>query len=147
MELIRATPEKGRSVFFNKTHYIKSWDNLPPSLISEHVRLLREIVPNYVVDYGSNWISYNIIPGTPVSRMKHTLELMESVYNFCLENIKETSPYAHGDWALSNILIDGDNIRMCDWDNLGIYPLEEVYSKLHQDLLDGFGVPFLKLVK
>ena len=40
--------------------------------------------------------------------------------------MKETAPYFHNDWALHNILIDGDNLQLIDWDTCGIYPEQEV---------------------
>ena len=139
MELIRTNQEKERSVFFDKDHYVKAWGNITPKWIGEHVQLLKEIVPGYVKSYGGNWISFNIVPGIPASEFEHTPEFVDRIYNFCLENIKQTAPYVHGDWALSNMIIDGDNIRMVDWDNLGIYPEDEVYAKLHEDMKSAFG--------
>lgn len=139
MELIRENKAKGRSVFFDGTHYIKVWNNQTPKWISEHVRLLKDTVPGYVVDYGGNWISYNIVPGVPASTFNHTDDFIRRIHNFCLENIKSTQPYVHGDWTLSNILVDGDTLRMCDWDNLGIYPTDSVLKKLEEDLASAFG--------
>lgn len=147
MQLIKKNSEKGRTVFFNGTHYVKCWDDPPRHWIYNHVKLLREKIPGYVVDYGGNWISYTVIPGIPANTFPHTPEFIERIYNFCLDNIKETAPYAHGDWVLSNILIDGNIIRMCDWDNFGIYPQEEITKKLHSDLTSAFGTSFLKLIK
>lgn len=139
MELVRQNTEKRRSVFFNGTNYIKIWDEDKEQWIVEHVRLLKEILPGYVADYGKNWISYNIISGVPASTFNHTPEFVKLIRDFCLENIKQTAPYVHGDWSLSNILIDGDVIRMCDWDNIGIYNMEEVNKKLDFDLRNAFG--------
>ena len=146
MEIIRKNIEKGRTVFFNGTHYVKVWDNLPTDWIHNHVALLHEHNPGYVASYGSNWISYNIIPGVPASTFNHTPEFIKRIYNFCIGNIKETSPYAHGDWSLSNMLINGDRIVLCDWDNLGIYPKEEVESKMTKDLIDAFGIEAMQHV-
>lgn len=139
MQLIRQNTEKGRSVYFNEDCYIKVWSNVTPKWISDHVKLLKNIVPDYVLDYGGNWISFKVVPGVPASDFPHTPEFFEKIKSFCLENIKQTSPYVHGDWSLSNILIDHDNIKMCDWDNLGIYPEEEINKKLEFDLRNAFG--------
>ena len=147
MKLIRDNIEKKRRVYYCENRYHKVWDDKSPQWITNHADLLNKVVPGYVLDFGDNWIDYAIIPGTLVNQLPHTTELMQKVYNFCLVNIQQTYPYAHGDWALSNMLIDADVIRMCDWDNLGIYPQKEVYAKLHQDLLDSFGSAFLKLIK
>jgi tRNA A-37 threonylcarbamoyl transferase component Bud32 len=45
----------------------------------------------------------------------------------------------HGDWTLSNIIINGDTMTMVDWDNLGSYPVDQVYKKLQSDLKSAFG--------
>lgn len=142
MKLIRRNQEKERSVFFDGSHYIKVWGNVSPRWISTHVRLLREIVPNYVHDYGGNWISFNVIEGVPASTLEHTPEFVDRIYKFCLDNIKQTMPYVHGDWSLSNMIVNGDKITLCDWDNLGEYPEEEVRAKLHEDMKSAFGELF-----
>jgi RIO-like serine/threonine protein kinase len=148
MQLIRDNIEKRRQVYYCGDRYRKVWDNTVSSnWIKEHVHLLKQIVPGHVLDYSDCWIEYAVVPGTLVSELTHTPELVKKVYNFCLDNILETYPYVHGDWALSNMLIDNDTIRMCDWDNLGIYPMAEVINKLHEDLTSSFGVLFLKLIK
>lgn len=139
MELVRQNIEKGRSVFFNGDHYVKVWTDITPQWISEHVRLLKDLLPGYVLDHGGNWISYRIIPGVPASTFPQTPEFFAKIKNFCLENIKQTYPYVHGDWSLSNIIIDNDDINLCDWDNVGIYPAEEVNEKLEYDLRNAFG--------
>ena len=50
-----------------------------------------------------------------------------------------TMPYAHGDWVLINIIIDGDIIEMIDWDNLGKHPKFFVKRKIKSDLKSAFG--------
>lgn len=147
MKLIRENIEKHRRVYYCGNRYHKVWDNKTPDWVESHVLLLNKVVPGYVLESGDCWIDYTIIPGTPVSHLLHTPDLMKQVYNFCLDNIQKTHPYAHGDWSLSNMLIDGDSIRMCDWDNLGIYPADEVHAKMRQDLLDGFGRSVLELIE
>jgi RIO-like serine/threonine protein kinase len=147
MELIRENKEKHRATYFCGDRYRKVWTNTTPKWISDHVQLLKEQVPNYVLDFGNNWIDYKIIEGTPASKFPQTPEFIERIYDFCLDNVTEILPYVHGDWTLSNMIIDGDKITMCDWDNLGIYPMDEVYDKLHRDLLSSFGDPFLKYME
>lgn len=146
MKLIRENKEKHRATFFCGDRYRKEWYNVSPVWISYHVQLLNEVVPGYVLNFGDNWIEYKVIKGTPVSTLPHTPELAQKVYNFCLENIKNTSPYVHGDWALSNMLLDGDTIQMCDWDNLGIYPSEQVEGKMFKDLIDAFGITMMQRI-
>lgn len=146
MKLIRENKEKHRSTYFCGDRYRKVWTNTTPKWISEHVQLLKKQVPNYVLDFGGNWIDYAIVPGVPVNTLPHTPELALKVYNFCIDNIESTQPYAHGDWSLSNMLIDGDTIRLCDWDNLGIYPEDQVEGKLFKDLIDAFGITMMQRV-
>lgn len=147
MEIIRENKEKQRTVYYCGDRYHKVWDNVMPVWINNHVQLLNQVVPGYVLSHGNNWIDFAIIPGTPVSQLPHTEELVTKVYKFCLENIQQTYPYAHGDWALSNMLIDNNDIRMCDWDNLGLYTREDITKKLHEDLVSSFGDLFLKLIE
>jgi RIO-like serine/threonine protein kinase len=139
MILIKLNKEKNRSVFFNKTHYVKIWDNISPNWINDHVKLLKEFTPGYVIDYGNNWISYNVITGTLASTVPHSREFVNFIHKSCLDQIKSTSPWYHGDWSLSNIIINNNKIHMIDWDNLDQYKEEEVYIKLNSDLKSAFG--------
>ena len=133
--------EKGRSVFYNNDHYVKVWnhDKITPKWIIEHVQLLKTLVPGYVIDHGENWIAFKEIDGIPANLFDHSAEFVQRIQQFCLENIKQTYPYAHGDWTLSNMIVDHDKIIMIDWDNVGIYPEEEVYNKMNLDLKSAFG--------
>jgi RIO-like serine/threonine protein kinase len=142
MKLIRENKEKQRTIYFCGDRYKKVWENATPEWVEHHAQLLRKYLPGYVLDFGGNWIDYAIIPGVPASTVEHTPEFINRIYKFCLDSIVDTYPYVHGDWALSNILVDGDNLRLCDWDNLGVYPMEEVKAKLITDLTDAFGKTF-----
>lgn len=139
MELIKRNEEKKRSVFFTGTSYVKSWDNVTPQWVSDHVKLLKTMVPGFVIDYGENWIEYNIIKGTPANTVPHTDEYCKTIYDYCLQQIESTKPYVHGDWVLSNMIITDRGIRMIDWDNLGIYDETLVKEKLERDLISAFG--------
>lgn len=131
--------EKQRSVYFDGIHYVKIWKDKTPRWISDHIRLLEHHVPGYAIDWGGNWIAFRAIPGKPASEFEHTPEFIKRIHEYCVNQIETMKPWCHGDWALSNILIDGDNIHMIDWDNLGQYPEEEVYAKLKKDLTSAFG--------
>lgn len=139
MILIKLNKEKNRSVFFNETHYVKIWDNISPVWISNHVILLKKFAPGYVIDYGKNWISYNVIPGILASTIPHNTDFVNFIYRACLDQIKSTRPWYHGDWALSNIIINDNKICMIDWDNLDQYTEEEVHIKLTNDMKSAFG--------
>jgi hypothetical protein len=147
MKLIRENKEKQRTTYFCGDRYKKVWENSTPEWVIHHVQLLDKHVPGYVLNFGNNWIDYAVIPGVLASTFPHTPEFIKKIYKFCLDSIVETSPYVHGDWALSNMLVDGNIIRMCDWDNLGVYPMDEVKAKLIADLTDAFGKEFLLCVQ
>lgn len=139
MKLIRENKEKQRSVFLNGDRYVKVWGNRPTMWITEHVQLLEQHVPGFVIDHGANWISYKLIPGVPASKLPHTPEFVKRIHEFCINQINETRPWFHGDWTLSNMIVDGDTITMVDWDNLGQYSEEEMQAKLNSDLKSAFG--------
>jgi RIO-like serine/threonine protein kinase len=140
MELIKENKEKKRSVYFNNGCYRKIWAYERSEWIHKHVKMLGHVMPNFVVGYGLDYIDYKVIPGTTANKFEHTDEFIRKIYNFCLENIKLTKPWVHGDWVLSNIIIQPDNsMVMIDWDNLGIYREDAYMDKLHSDLISAFG--------
>jgi RIO-like serine/threonine protein kinase len=142
MKLVRDNKEKHRKVFFCGDSYLKIWTYIDSNWIKKHVKILDQLIPGYVLDFGNNWISYKVVPGIPASmsnEFPHTLEFKKKIYDFCFDQIKSTCPWYHGDWTLSNIIIDGDNITMVDWDNIGQYSETEVYLKLKNDLTSAFG--------
>lgn len=139
MVLVKENKEKYRSVFFDGEHYVKVWHTATPQWISDHVSILETLIPGYVIEHGENWIKFKTIQGVPASTLEHTDDFIKKVYEFCLEQIKNTLPYAHGDWVLSNIIVNQDTMFMVDWDNVGTYPEDEIYKKLHHDLKSAFG--------
>ena len=64
------------------------------------------------------------------------------IYEFCIDSVKQTRSYVHYDWVLSNIMIDGDNIYLVDWDNVGLYEEKEIMDKMYSDLRALFGEKF-----
>lgn len=151
MVLIKENLQKKRQTWKFNDYYRKVW--LFKDLVwqKQHVELLNEVVPNYVLSFNHDdnnmWIDYHIVPGVPASTFLHTDEFIKRIYDFCIKNINETRPYAHGDWVLSNILVDGDTLRLCDWDNLNIYPEEDKITKLKLDLRSAFGKRFDEVIQ
>jgi RIO-like serine/threonine protein kinase len=139
VKLIRYNNEKQRAVYFCGDSYKKIWYNVDPVWIEKHVEDLNLLLPGYVLEHGNNWIRFKVVEGTPASEFPHTLEFVEKIHNFCLSQILETTPMYHGDWTLSNIIINGDEMTMIDWDNLGSHPIDQVYKKLASDLKSAFG--------
>jgi len=140
MELIRENKEKQRAMYFCGDRYRKVWGNISPEWIYRHVKLLDRIVPDRVLTYGKDYIEYKIVEGTTANLREHTDEFIKQIYKFCLENIQSTKPWVHGDWTLSNIVIQPDGqLVMIDWDNLGMYREEDYMNKLQNDLISAFG--------
>ena len=139
MELVKENTDKGRTVYFCGDRYKKVWNN-KADWIYTHVKILDRIVPGFVIGHGSDYIEYKVVQGVTANTFEHTDEFIRKVYNFCLSTIKQTRPWVHGDWVLSNIVIQPDNTMiMIDWDNVGIYREEEYLNKLHTDLISAFG--------
>ena len=139
MELVKENKDKGRKVYFCGDRYKKVWEN-KLDWIYTHVKILNRVMPGFVIDYGNDYIDYKVIEGVTANTVKHTDEFINKVYNFCLENIKTTKPWVHGDWVLSNIIIQPDStMTMIDWDNVGVYREETYLNKLHTDLISAFG--------
>lgn len=151
MELIKENLQKKRQTWKLTDCYRKIWLFKDLTWQTQHIELLNEVVPNYVKSSGhcekTMWIDFEIVPGIPASTFPHTEEFIKNIYSFCLDSIEKTRPYAHGDWVLSNILIDGATFRLCDWDNLNIYPEEDKIAKLHMDLQSAFGLKFKEIIK
>jgi RIO-like serine/threonine protein kinase len=139
MELIKENIEKNRRVYFCGDRYRKVWKD-KTEWIYTHVKTLEYLFPGYVLSHGNDYIEYAIIEGTLASDIKHTDQFIRQVYIFCLENIKATKPWIHGDWVLSNIIIQPNGqMVMIDWDNLNISHETDYTKKLHSDLISAFG--------
>ena len=139
MELVKENKAKGRKVYFCGDRYRKVWEN-KIDWIYTHVKILNRVMPGFVIDYGNDYIDYKVIEGVTANTVEHTDKFINKIYNFCLENIKATKPWVHGDWVLSNIIIQPDDTMiLIDWDNVGIYREEEYLSKLRTDLISAFG--------
>jgi hypothetical protein len=146
MELIKENIEKQRRVYKGVGFYRKEWSFENQHYYDEHIDIMEELRPGYILNHGCGngkmFVDLKIIPGVPANTFEHTPEFIRKIYNFCLKNIEETQPYAHGDWVLSNIIIDGDKIEMVDWDNVSVYQPTVVLDKLHSDLRSAFGDKF-----
>ncbi len=137
----------GRKIFKYKTHYRKIIDHQNFMFgrgvrgygggisVHEHVKLVSKFLPGYILDYkvcdNYMWIDYKIIKGIPASEVyPKTPEFLKKVYRFCLDNMKETAPYYHYDTGLDNIIVDGDNFTLIDWDILDIYNEQDAFKKM-----------------
>lgn len=150
MQLIKRNSQKKRAVYKCGENYKKLWEFADRKWLDSHVKLLNIVVPNYVIEHDSNdnsmWIILKGIPGIPVSELHHTDKLIQEVFKYCVQNIFSTAPYFHGDWVLSNIIYNEGHMEMCDWDNLNIYPKDQVIKKLHMDLESSFGSKYRDII-
>ena len=149
IKLKKISVSRERRVYKYKTHYRKHWNfasnkffttRLP---IHEHVEIVNKLFPGYILGYKilkkCMWIDYKIIPGIPASEYfwykniqdtpPKDKEFIKKIYNFCIDNIRETAPYAHYDWTLDNIIVDGDNLQLVDWDLCAIYTDQEIKER------------------
>ena len=144
MILVKENTVKQRKVYYTGHSYIKVWDNKSTEWVKEHARILDIVVPNYVISSGDSYIEYKVVEGKTANTFEHTDKFIDDIYKFCVTQIETTLPFVHGDWVLSNIVINDNNMTMIDWDNVGIYPKVDAYDKLHKDLYSQFGERFKK---
>lgn len=151
MVLIKENIVKKRSVYKGDTFIRKYWHDQNEQWIDSHIKILEQLIPGYVLSSGKDdtgcYINFKILPGKCANEFEHTDAFVKKIYEFCLKNIEETKPYAHGDWVLSNMFIDGNTVQMCDWDNVGMYSKTEIIEKIKKDLLSAFGERFLEVIK
>ncbi len=151
MELVKENKEKGRAVYKLADRYRKVWYDIDTKALQEHLKILDTVMPGWVIDYGFEedymWIEYHIVPGIPANTFEHTPEFIKRIYEFCIDSVKQTRPYVHYDWVLSNIMIDGDNIYLVDWDNVGLYKEKEIMDKMYSDLRSAFGEKFDEMLR
>ena len=142
----------GRKMYKYKTHYRKTKDHQDYRFgkgmygkeggmsVDEHVNMVNKLFPGYILDYkvysNSIWIDYKIIKGVPASEVfPKTPEFIKKIYRFCVDHYKKTAPFFHGDCTLENIMVDGDDLYLIDWDRCDLYSKEEVYTDLYEDLI------------
>ena len=66
-------------------------------------------------------------------------EFKNIVRDFCVESIKKTFPYSHGDWHPDNILEHNGQWTLVDWDWGGKRSLLETQQIINQRLKAIFG--------
>lgn len=150
MDLLKNNLSKNRAVYQINNTIRKYWYNGTLSWLDDHVSLLARIIPGYVINHGEDslgvWMDMKLLPGIPANKEEHTSKFIKFIYDACIKNVNETAPFSHGDWVLSNMLIDGDTVLFCDWDNVGIFDDEIVTDKMNKDLHSAFGDKFFEVI-
>lgn len=143
MDLLKRNMEKKREVYTTENSVFKYWYNRDSNWMREHSQILDRIYPGYLLDCGFTahycWAEYKKLPGKTAHEVEHTDALIHDLITFCLNQNKELAPYSHGDWVLSNILVDGDDFYICDWDVAGLYDTSYILSKIYNDLYNTLG--------
>lgn len=147
MDLIKETPSKFREVWYDGEYYYKTWNFVDRAWLKAHAELLDIYAKGLVVDYlfreNSMTLKMNTIEGTLASTFEHTQEFFDKIYTACINDLDKTSPYAHGDWVLTNMIITPQNkVVFIDWDNINLFPRKGAIMKMHLDLKSAFGDNF-----
>jgi len=132
-----------RRVYKLNDIYRKEWLNIDIFSLSRWVDRMDKVFPGYVLNYGLTekcmFIDMKNIIGIPANQIIHDQEFIKKIINFCIDNIKQTKPFAHMDWSMSNIIVNDDRMQMVDWDALKRYPYSLIEYKLNNDLELAFG--------
>ena len=112
--------------------------------LQEFVNIMNEVMPGYILQHGKHdqdayFFELKILPGTNLSKYPHTKEFKKRVRDFCVESIKKTFPYSHGDWHPDNILDHNGQWTLVDWDWVGKRSLLETQQIINQRLKAIFG--------
>ena len=139
------TSNKIRTVHNYKTHYRKHRNYVDTKWFYPHIEMLNRLRPGYVISSRltkkAMWIDYKVIPGT---RADHTDFIRDDqfpsqIYNFVISNIQEIYPYVHGDWTLHNMIIDGTDIELIDWDQCQIHTHRDIIKLFNLAMVKNFG--------
>lgn len=147
MDLIKENKSKFREVWFDGEFYYKKWNFSDINWLKAHTALLNKyatgLVDSYSATDSSMILKMNIIEGKLASKFEHTQDFFNKIYSACINNLDKTSPYAHGDWVLTNMIITPDaNVVFIDWDNINLFPRKCAIIKMHMDLQSAFGIKF-----
>ena len=144
-KLIKQKPEEQSEVWEFDDLFRKKWLYKDEAWLREHYNMLKGLCPDgYLKGIGFSddhmWLDTNKLQGQYANECEHTPEFVKKIHKFCLEHYyTKTKPYAHFDWDLKNIIINGDDVILVDWDSCRIYQEGQVLDKMESDLKKGFG--------
>ena len=144
-KLIKQKSETRTEVWELEDRFRKKWLYKNEQWLTEHYKMLESLCDDgYLKGFGFDenhmWLDTNKLKGQLASTCEYTPEFIEKIHKFCLEHYySKTKPHAHFDWDLSNMIVEGDNITLVDWDHCREYPEGQVLDKMESDLKKGFG--------
>ena len=155
MQLLRAKVSKGRYTYklkncIRKVYYLTdgfAWHQttgLYAQNLPQYLDIMKKVFPDYLLQHGhfsenAYFFDYKILPGKSIQPYEHTTEFVKSYRQFCIDSIKETAPYSHGDWTPDNILDYQGKWTLIDWDNVGLRSITETQHTLNKNLKKIFG--------
>ena len=143
MDLLKENKQKQRKVYLHDKCIIKVYGSVSLAQIEAHVKIMDKIKPGYIISYGrtmdETYLVCKLIEGQPCNILHHPVE---TIYKFCLDSILETYPYVHMDWSPSNIMYDGKQYHLVDWDNVGIYDIRLALLELDNDMSEYYKSEF-----
>jgi hypothetical protein len=139
MVLVKENIRKNRSTYLLDNGCYRKYLDRDINWFIEHKQILDKLMPGYVNSIGEGFIDLNPKIGTPCNKLEPTEYNIKRIYQYCIKQIQSSLPYIHGDWAPSNIIETNTGFVMIDWDNVGIYSLNEAYDKLNEDMIEAYG--------
>tara|TARA_X000000368_G_C23026050_1_gene710220 strand:+ start:820 stop:1365 length:546 start_codon:yes stop_codon:yes gene_type:complete len=121
--------------------------------VLQYVDVMDKVFPGYLIRHGNfsknaYFFDYKILPGKCLkdirqnfgpSGLRFTEDFMKKFRSFCIDSIKETSPYSHGDWTPDNVLEYKGEWFLIDWDCVGLRSITETQRRLNECLKETFG--------
>ena len=151
MIILKENISKQRIVYRLSDRVRKVYSNVSIEQIRAHVMIMDLVYPGYILDYGTCtegvFLECIIVEGVACNTLEHTIDNINKVYSYCIENMRETYPYMHMDWAPSNILYDGKQFNMVDWDNIAIVDINQALAELDIDMRECYGSQFDLFIK
>ena len=143
-KLIKSKPSQKSEVWEFDGWFRKKWFFKDEDWLDGHDKKLSKVCPEgYLMGWGCSnnqmWLDTKKIEGQLASAYEHTPEFVSKITNFCFTQYQKTKPYAHFDWDLNNIIINGNDIHLVDWDNFDEYPEGQILDKMESDLKKAFG--------
>ena len=129
---------KIRQVYKGNNCYIKErlWGDY--YWYNKHIKIVNTVNPGYYINtmYSHSRMTFVIkeVPGVNAKTLGINPKFVKNLVNFVHSNIEETGPFGHGDWALENIMVNGNDMQMIDWDTCDVMSKEEKLNRAYQKL-------------